>query len=163
MCTFDHNQSRIRDEARAARTKDADALRSILAVFPGEVVFLEGPLRLARFGGVNRGLGNRRAAATLTFLGELGIEASQLEHVSYGKEKPQCIASTEACWQKNRSVHFAGKPKLSTHIRRPENRSGQRCWRRMTTETLRGPATSRIPDSRLLSCGEGFSWMALHT
>ena len=41
------------------------------------------------------------------FLIQLGIPADRLKTISYGKERPQCADSNEACWQKNRRAHFA--------------------------------------------------------
>lgn len=40
------------------------------------------------------------------YLQDLGIAPSQIEIVSYGKEKPFCAEHSEACWQQNRRVHF---------------------------------------------------------
>ena len=36
----------------------------------------------------------------------LGIGADRISTVSYGKEKPACMESTEDCWQRNRRGHF---------------------------------------------------------
>jgi len=35
-----------------------------------------------------------------------GVAANRIRVVSYGKEKPFCSESTEACWQQNRRAGF---------------------------------------------------------
>ncbi|HVZ02726.1 MAG TPA: peptidoglycan-associated lipoprotein Pal [Dongiaceae bacterium] len=50
----------------------------------------------------NLALGERRAQTVLNYLSALGVDAGRLKEVSYGKERPVCPDSTEACWSKNR-------------------------------------------------------------
>jgi peptidoglycan-associated lipoprotein len=45
----------------------------------------------------------------MSFLVDLGIPASRLTSVSYGKEKPVDSGQNEASWAKNRRVHFEFK------------------------------------------------------
>src|SRR5436190_1360531 len=54
----------------------------------------------------NLGLGDRRANAVKQYLVSLGVSADRLSTVSFGKEKPFCRESNEACWQQNRRGHF---------------------------------------------------------
>jgi peptidoglycan-associated lipoprotein len=54
----------------------------------------------------NLALGDRRANAAREYLASLGIDASRIRTVSYGKERPFCTASTEECWQQNRRAHL---------------------------------------------------------
>jgi peptidoglycan-associated lipoprotein len=35
-----------------------------------------------------------------------GVPAGNIKTISYGKEKPFCNESNEACWQQNRRAHF---------------------------------------------------------
>jgi peptidoglycan-associated lipoprotein len=51
-------------------------------------------------------LGERRAQTVKKYLEDLGIPSSQMQIVSYGKEKPFCNDHSEDCWQKNRRAHF---------------------------------------------------------
>ncbi|PZQ63978.1 MAG: peptidoglycan-associated lipoprotein Pal [Phenylobacterium zucineum] len=53
----------------------------------------------------NLALGARRAAATRQALIGLGVSASRLETISYGKERPLDPASTEEAWARNRNAH----------------------------------------------------------
>ena len=51
-------------------------------------------------------LGERRAQAVKTYLVDLGIAASKIQTISYGKEKPFCTRHSVQCWQQNRRAHF---------------------------------------------------------
>lgn len=50
----------------------------------------------------NLALGERRANATKNYLIALGISASRMSIVSYGKERPEAPGSDEASWARNR-------------------------------------------------------------
>jgi peptidoglycan-associated lipoprotein len=39
-------------------------------------------------------------------LQDLGVAPSQIQIVSYGKERPFCTEHSEDCWQSNRRAHF---------------------------------------------------------
>jgi len=54
----------------------------------------------------NLALGDRRATAVKDALTAGGVSASRIKTISYGKEKPFCMESNEACWQQNRRGHF---------------------------------------------------------
>jgi peptidoglycan-associated lipoprotein len=53
-------------------------------------------------------LGERRAKSVKGYLQQLGLDV-ELATASYGKDRPLCFDHTQACWQKNRSVHFVVK------------------------------------------------------
>ncbi len=50
----------------------------------------------------NLALGERRANAAKNYLVSLGVDASRIRTVSYGKERPVALASTETAWALNR-------------------------------------------------------------
>jgi peptidoglycan-associated lipoprotein len=50
----------------------------------------------------NLALGERRANAAKDYLVALGVPASRLTTVSYGKERPSVLGSNEAAWSQNR-------------------------------------------------------------
>lgn len=104
---FDYDKSDIRGDAQAALQQDATALKSILADFPNATIIVEGHCDDRGSAEYNLGLGDRRASSAKDFLVQLGVPADRLKTISYGKERPQCTESTEACWQKNRRAHFA--------------------------------------------------------
>lgn len=54
----------------------------------------------------NLGLGERRGNAVVSALEAAGASASQMNVVSYGKERPVCDEHGEDCWSKNRRVEI---------------------------------------------------------
>ena len=54
----------------------------------------------------NLALGDQRASAVKSALTAAGVSASRIKTISYGKEKPFCNESNEACWQQNRRGHL---------------------------------------------------------
>ena len=50
----------------------------------------------------NLALGQRRADSVKKAMTILGATSSQIETVSFGKEKPRCTEHNETCWAKNR-------------------------------------------------------------
>jgi peptidoglycan-associated lipoprotein len=99
---FDFNKADIRADAREALGRTANFLRS----YPKITVTIEGHCDERGSTEYNLGLGDRRAAATKQYLVSLGISADRISTVSFGKEKPFCSESSEACWQQNRRGHF---------------------------------------------------------
>ena len=99
---FDFNKADIRPDAREALGKTAEFLRN----YPQVKVTIEGHCDERGSTEYNLVLGDRRAAAVKSYLVSLGISADRMNTVSYGKEKPFCTDSNEACWQKNRVGHF---------------------------------------------------------
>jgi peptidoglycan-associated lipoprotein len=104
---FDYDSNQIRADARDVLTKDADGLKKIFADFPNASVIVEGHCDERGSAEYNLGLADQRASATREFLASLGVPASKLKTVSYGKERPQCTEASEACYQKNRRAHFS--------------------------------------------------------
>ena len=103
---FDYDKSDIRSDARDALTRNAAALKSILADFPNASIVVEGHCDERGSAEYNLGLGDRRASAAKDFLVSLGVPGDRLKTISYGKERPQCTEQNESCWQKNRRAHF---------------------------------------------------------
>ena len=54
----------------------------------------------------NLALGDQRASSVKNALVSAGVSANRIKTISYGKEKPFCMESNEACWQQNRRGHF---------------------------------------------------------
>jgi peptidoglycan-associated lipoprotein len=104
---FDYDKTDIRSDARDALTRNAAALKVILADFPNASIVIEGHCDERGSAEYNLGLGDRRASSAKDFLQGLGVPADRLKTISYGKERPQCTEQNETCWQKNRRVHFA--------------------------------------------------------
>jgi peptidoglycan-associated lipoprotein len=104
---FDYDKTDIRSDARDVLSRNAAALKSILADFPNASIVIEGHCDERGSAEYNLGLGDRRASAAKEFLQGLGVPVDRLKTISYGKERPQCTEQDESCWQKNRRVHFA--------------------------------------------------------
>jgi peptidoglycan-associated lipoprotein len=104
---FDYDKNDVREDARAALTKDADALKAIFSSFPDASVTIEGHCDERGSAEYNLALGDKRAASAKDFLVQLGVPAGKLKTISYGKERPQCTDHDETCWQKNRRAHFS--------------------------------------------------------
>lgn len=58
----------------------------------------------------NMVLGQKRADAAKGYLAGLGVDASRMDTISYGKEKPEDPGHDEAAWAKNRRDHFTRLP-----------------------------------------------------
>jgi peptidoglycan-associated lipoprotein len=54
----------------------------------------------------NLALGEKRAKAAMNYMATLGVPASRLSMISYGKEKPADPGHDEAAWGKNRRDEF---------------------------------------------------------
>lgn len=114
---FDFDKSNVREDARATLGKDSDALKAILGDLPSATLVVEGHCDERGLEEYNLALGARRADSAKDFLTQLGVPAGRMMAVSYGKDRPQCTESNEACWQKNRRVHFApGENKSAMEI-----------------------------------------------
>ncbi|MFI4945920.1 MAG: peptidoglycan-associated lipoprotein Pal, partial [Burkholderiales bacterium] len=99
---FEFDRAELRDADLPTLTKNAEALKR----FDFLRITVEGHCDERGTVEYNLALGERRARAAYDYLVSLGVPASRLKTVSYGKEVPACQASTEECWQKNRRAHF---------------------------------------------------------
>ena len=70
--------------------------------YPAKTATIEGHCDERGTREYNLALGERRANAAKTYLASLGVDASRLNTVSYGKERPAAMGSDEASWAKNR-------------------------------------------------------------
>ncbi|HKB95746.1 MAG TPA: peptidoglycan-associated lipoprotein Pal [Rhizomicrobium sp.] len=73
-----------------------------LAKYPAVRVTVEGHCDERGTREYNLALGARRANAVKEYLVSQGISTARVETVSYGKERPICTESNEACWAQNR-------------------------------------------------------------
>jgi len=99
---FASSQATIRKEDKPA----LDTLTHKLKEDSKRKVLVEGHCDSRGTANYNMMLGERRAKSVKQYLAKSGVPASQIEVVSYGKEKPLCTEMTDACWQSNRRVHF---------------------------------------------------------
>jgi peptidoglycan-associated lipoprotein len=99
---FDYDSFVIRAEARPAIENHARFLQSNKQ----RKAMLEGHTDERGGREYNLALGQKRAEAVQRALVQLGVPESQIEPVSYGKEKPAAEGADEASWAKNRRVEF---------------------------------------------------------
>lgn len=104
---FDYDSSAIREDARTTLTRNADVLKQLFTENSGVRVVIEGHADERGSAEYNLGLSDRRASTVKEFMVQLGLPGDRLTHTSFGKERPQCTESTEACWQQNRRAHFS--------------------------------------------------------
>jgi len=99
---FDYDKSNIRADQQASI--QADML--FLNQHPNITFTIEGHCDERGSTEYNLALGDQRATAVKNALTTAAINASRIKTISYGKEKPFCMESNEACWQQNRRGHF---------------------------------------------------------
>jgi peptidoglycan-associated lipoprotein len=100
---FDYDSYTLRDDARSALDANAKLMREN----PTVKIVIEGHCDERGTAEYNQALGERRAQAARDYLVQAGIEASRLQTISYGKERPFDPGHDEAAWSKNRRAHFA--------------------------------------------------------
>jgi peptidoglycan-associated lipoprotein len=84
---------------------DGAALRTQaqwLAQYPNKRATIEGHCDERGTREYNLALGERRANAAKNYLVGLGVDAARLSTVSYGKERPVAMGSSETAWAQNR-------------------------------------------------------------
>jgi len=100
---FDYDAYDVRPDAQTTLSKDAAYLTS----HPDIKIVIGGYCDERGSNEYNVALGQNRADAAKNALVTAGVAASRIRVISYGKEKPFCTESTEACWQQNRRAGFS--------------------------------------------------------
>lgn len=95
---FDTDRYDLSAEAQSQLQKQGAWLKQ----YPAVTVTIEGHCDERGTREYNLALGERRANAVANYLTALGVDAGRLSVISYGKERPQCTDSNEACWAQNR-------------------------------------------------------------
>jgi peptidoglycan-associated lipoprotein len=99
---FDFDSNMIKPEYQPIVEGHARFLRAN----PGAHIFIEGHTDERGSREYNLALGQRRSEAVRNALKLLGVQDSQMEAVSFGKEKPVDPASNEEAWAKNRRAEI---------------------------------------------------------
>ena len=94
---FAYNEYNIEDNDKSTLQRQATWLQK----YPSVKVTVEGDCDERGTREYNLALGARRANAVKEYLVSLGVSASRVETISYGKEHPICTQSTEDCWAQN--------------------------------------------------------------
>ena len=99
---FDYDKSDIRGDQQASIQADAQFLNE----HRNMNITIEGHCDERGSTEYNLALGDQRASAANNALTSAGVSTSRIKTISYGKEKPFCTGSYEACWQQNRRDHL---------------------------------------------------------
>ena len=99
---FAFNKYNIEKQYDAVLKKESEILKQ----FPSIRVRIEGNCDDRGTQEYNLALGERRARAAYQYLVQNGVNPSQLEMISYGKENPAVLGTGEAVWAKNRRDDF---------------------------------------------------------
>jgi len=100
---FDLDSYIVKDEFKSV----IDAHGKYLASRPDRKVLIQGNTDERGGSEYNLALGQKRADAVRRALAQRGVPESQMEAVSYGKEKPKAMGSTEEAWRENRRADIA--------------------------------------------------------
>jgi peptidoglycan-associated lipoprotein len=95
---FDYDKYDLRADAQGVLRGQAAWLNQN----PSRTITIEGHCDERGTREYNLGLGDRRANAVKQYLQAQGVAASRIKTISYGKERPLCVASDENCYGKNR-------------------------------------------------------------
>lgn len=99
---FDYDKSDVRGDQQSSIQSDVAFLNQHAAIN----FTVEGHCDERGSTEYNLALGDQRASAVKNALTSAGVSAARIKTISYGKEKPFCTESNEACWQQNRRGHF---------------------------------------------------------
>ncbi|MDA1185387.1 MAG: peptidoglycan-associated lipoprotein Pal [Acidobacteria bacterium] len=99
---FGVDSAELDDAGRAVVASNA----ATLSMYPTWTVTIEGSCDERGTAEYNLALGERRAVAVKAYLVSLGIAASRVQTVSYGKEYPFDAGHDERAWAQNRRGHF---------------------------------------------------------
>lgn len=95
---FDYDSASLSSEAQATLSKQAEWLKKNESVN----VTVEGHCDERGTREYNLALGERRAAAAKKYLVSLGVKSSRVSTISYGKERPAVVGSSDSAWAQNR-------------------------------------------------------------
>jgi peptidoglycan-associated lipoprotein len=102
---FDFDSYTIKDEYRSLIETNAKSL----AVARAKRMTIEGHTDERGGSEYNLALGQKRAETVARAMALLGVNANQIEAVSFGKERPAAQGSDEAAWAKNRRAEIKDK------------------------------------------------------
>jgi peptidoglycan-associated lipoprotein len=99
---FDYNKADLTDQDKAT----LDAKIPVLNANPGLRIRVAGNCDARGSDEYNLALGQRRAAAAKRYLTDHGVDASRIDVISYGKERPVAQGDTEEAYAQNRNDQF---------------------------------------------------------
>ena len=100
---FEFDKYDLDDKSRAILSKNA---RYLKFMNPEVKIEIQGHCDERGTNNYNVSLAERRAQSTKLFLVSQGVDSKRVRTISFGEEKPFCLASNEKCWFENRRAHF---------------------------------------------------------
>jgi len=98
---FDYDSAKIKPAEMSKLSKVAEALKG-----NSRKLLIEGHCDERGTAEYNRALGERRAQAALAELKRMGIDASRLSTISFGKDRPVDPSHEDTAWSRNRRCEF---------------------------------------------------------
>ena len=99
---FDFDKSNVRADQKSRMETNATYLKDN----PSATIAIEGNCDERGTNEYNMALGERRALTAKKYLANMGVDASRLNTISYGEEKPLNFGHDELAWSQNRRDHF---------------------------------------------------------
>ena len=99
---FEYDADELRDDARA----NLDYKLRILNANPALRIRIAGHCDDRGSDEYNIALGRRRSETAKRYLTDRGIDASRIETVTFGRERPAAMGSGESVWSQNRRDEF---------------------------------------------------------
>jgi peptidoglycan-associated lipoprotein len=99
---YEFDRYDLTDEAR----RTLDDLAQALKANPAFNILVEGHADERGTTEYNLALGQKRAQAAKDYLVSLGVDASRVDTISYGEERPLDPSQNELAWALNRRAHF---------------------------------------------------------
>ena len=95
---FDYDKYDLKGEARTTVEHQAQWLKT----YPNLKITVEGHCDERGTREYNLALGEKRAMSVRNYLIAMGVDASRIQTVSYGKERPAVLGADDASWAQNR-------------------------------------------------------------
>lgn len=97
---FNFNQSTLDNQAKTILKQQANWLKQN----PTALIVIEGRCDERGTREYNLALGDQRANAARNYLLAQGVEPTRIRTISYGKDKPVVLGSSEETWARNRNA-----------------------------------------------------------
>lgn len=100
---FDYDEYKLRNDQILSLDENVQKLREFR---PEDRILIEGHCDERGTVEYNLALGERRAGAVKSYLGDAGLDESRIEIISYGEEKPADMGHDEQAWSQNRRAEL---------------------------------------------------------
>jgi peptidoglycan-associated lipoprotein len=96
--TFEYDSAQLSDETLAVLKANAEIMKDK----KDQEFLVAGHCDERGTVAYNLALGQKRAKEVREYYIRLGVDGRRVATISYGKEQPECLESTEECWARNR-------------------------------------------------------------